>query len=148
MSDFVLDASLTLQWFLEDETDRQYSLEVLASLAEKSALVPVLWFYEIGNGLLVANRRKRIARDQLEGFLSRLKALPIEAAAHDSIEALELPALAQTHGLTNYDAAYLALAIRGNLPLATADRELRSAAGAAGVAIFSAATPGKIAPPE
>lgn len=148
MSDFVLDASLALRWFLEDETDRQYSLAVLASLAENNALVPVLWFYEIGNGLLMAHRRKRIARGQLEGFLSRLKALPIEAAAHDPTEALELPALAQTHGLTNYDAAYLALAMRRNLPLATTDRELRRAAASAGVAIFSAAMPGKIAPPE
>jgi hypothetical protein len=50
----VLDASLALQWFLEDEADRKYSLAVLASLAEKHALVPMLWFYEVGNGLLMA----------------------------------------------------------------------------------------------
>ncbi len=60
MSDFVLDASLALQWFLEDETDRQYSLQVLNSIAESRAFVPQLWFYEIGNGLLMAYRRKRI----------------------------------------------------------------------------------------
>lgn len=53
MSDFVLDASLALQWFLEDEADRRYSLAVVASLSEKRALVPPLWFYEIGNGLLM-----------------------------------------------------------------------------------------------
>lgn len=52
MSSFVLDASLALQWFLEEEVDRKYSLGVLASLSEKRALVPLLWFYEIGNGLL------------------------------------------------------------------------------------------------
>ena len=62
MSNFVLDASLALQWFLEDETDRKYSLNVLAGLAEKRALVPILWFYEVGNGLLMAHRRKRISR--------------------------------------------------------------------------------------
>jgi hypothetical protein len=50
VSDFVLDASLALQWFLEDEADRKYSLGVLASLSEKRALVPILWFYEVGNG--------------------------------------------------------------------------------------------------
>ncbi|HEV3302289.1 MAG TPA: type II toxin-antitoxin system VapC family toxin, partial [Planctomycetaceae bacterium] len=76
MSDFVLDASLALQWFLEDEADRKYSLAVLASLSEKRALVPMLWFYEVGNGLLMAYRRKRIALDQIDGFLVRLKALP------------------------------------------------------------------------
>ena len=59
MSDFVLDASLALQWFLDDETDRKYSLSVLAGLSEKRALVPILWFYEVGNGLLMAHRRKR-----------------------------------------------------------------------------------------
>jgi len=58
VSDFVLDASLALQWFLVDEADRQYSLSVLSSLSEKQAAVPVLWFYEVGNGLLMAYRAK------------------------------------------------------------------------------------------
>lgn len=80
MSDFVLDASITLQWFLEDEADRKYSLEVLSCLSENRALVPVLWFHEVGNGLLMAQRRKRISFDQSEGFLSRLKNLPINTA--------------------------------------------------------------------
>ena len=137
MSDFVLDASLALQWFLEDEADRKYSLGVLASLSEKRALVPVLWFYEVGNGLLMAYRRKRISRDQVEGFLTRLKALPIEAAQQTPSEILELPALAQSHGLTNYDAAYLALAMRLHLPLATSDASLRKAAGSAGAGLVS-----------
>jgi predicted nucleic acid-binding protein len=70
VSDFVLDASLTLQWFLEDEADRKYSLAVLASLSEKRALVPLLWFYEVGNGLLMACRRKRISLDQVVGFMT------------------------------------------------------------------------------
>src|SRR6202023_2810441 len=50
VSDFVLDASLALQWFLEDEENRKYSLAVLASLSEKRALVPLLWFYECQSG--------------------------------------------------------------------------------------------------
>ena len=136
MSDFVLDASLALQWFLEDEAeDRKYSLDVLASLSEKRALVPLLWFYEVGNGLLMAYRRKRIALDQIDGFLSRLKALPIQAAQQTPIEILELPALAQVSGLTNYDAAYLAVAKRYGLPLATTDKDLRNAATLMGVSL-------------
>jgi predicted nucleic acid-binding protein len=138
VSDFVLDASLTLQWFLEDETDRKYSLSVLSSLAEKRALVPVLWFFEVGNGLLMAYRRKRISLDQVEGFLTRLKALPIDAAQPNPSEILALPTLAHQHGLTNYDAAYLAVALIANLPLATTDNNLRRAAKLAGVAIASA----------
>ncbi len=133
MSDFVLDASLALQWFLEDEADRKYSLAVLASLSEKRAVVPLLWFYEVGNGLLMAYRRKRINLDQIDGFLTRLKALPIEAAQQTPSEILELPALAQSHGLTNYDAAYLALAKRFGLLLATTDKDLRAAATSVGV---------------
>ena len=136
MSDLVLDASLTLQWFLEDEADRKYSLSVLSSLSEKQAVVPVLWFYEVGNGLLMAYRRKRIAQDQIAGFLTRLKNLPIEAAPQVPVEILNLPTLAQTHSLTNYDAAYLSLALRLQLPLATTDAALRRAASAAAVQIF------------
>ncbi len=138
MSDLVLDASLALQWFLEDETGRQYGLSVLSSLSSKRAAVPVLWFYEVGNGLLMAHRRKRITLDQIDGFLTRLKALPIDAAQHVPGEILELPALAQKHSLTNYDADYLALALRLNLPLATTDADLRKAAAAAGVAMVAA----------
>lgn len=63
MSDFVLDASLALQWFFEDEQGREYSLSVLTSLSRKRAIVPVLWFYEVGNGLIMAYRRKRITLD-------------------------------------------------------------------------------------
>jgi predicted nucleic acid-binding protein len=138
VSDFVLDASLALQWFLEDEADRKYSLAILASLSEKRALVPLLWFYEVGNGLLMAYRRKRIKLDQIDGFLTRLKALPIETAQQTPSEILELPALAQSHGLTNYDAAYLAVAARFKLPLATTDNDLRRTAASAGVDLVAA----------
>ena len=137
MSDLVLDASLALQWFLEDEADRQYGLSVLANLSTKRTVVPMLWFYEVGNGLLMAYRRKRITFDQIDGFLTRLKALPIDAAPQVPSEILELPALAQKHSLTNYDAAYLALAMRLRVPLATTDADLRRAAVAAGVEIVS-----------
>jgi predicted nucleic acid-binding protein len=135
VSDLVLDASLALQWFLEDEAGRQYSLGVLASLSTKRAVVPMLWFYEVGNGLLMAYRRKRITFNQIDGFLTRLKALPIEAAQQALTEVFELPTIAQKHSLTNYDAAYLALAMKLNLPLATTDADLRRAAAATGVRV-------------
>ena len=138
MSDFVLDASLALQWFFEDETDRKYSLDVLASLSDKRALVPVLWFYEIGNGLLMALRRNRIRFDQIEAFLLRLRNLPIDGAQQTPAQILELPAFARVHSLTNYDAAYLALAQESGIPLATTDRTLRLAAASARVAILVA----------
>jgi predicted nucleic acid-binding protein len=134
--DFVQDASLALQWFLEDEADRKYSLNVLSSLSEKRAIVPMLWFYEVGNGLLMAHRRKRISFDQITGFLSRLKALPIDTAQQSPSEILDLPSLAQEHALTIYDATYLALAMKYNLTLATTDNAIRRAAASTGVRIL------------
>jgi len=131
----VLYASLALQWFLEDEADRKYSLNVLASLSEKRALVPVLWFYEVGNGVLMAYRRKRISFEQMDWFLTRLGALPIDAAHQSPVDVLSVPAFAQIHGLTKYDAAYLALALQLNVPLATNDSALRKAAASAGIKI-------------
>jgi predicted nucleic acid-binding protein len=138
VSDLVLDASLALQWFLEDETDRQYSLAVLGSLSEKRAIVPLLWFYEVGNGLLMAHRRKRISIDQIDGYLTRLKSLPIELAHDDPAKILELPSFAHRWGLTNYDAAYLSLAKKLEVPLATNDTDLRRAAVSSGVVILAA----------
>ena len=85
----------------------------------------------------MAFRRKRITLDQIDGFLTRLKALPIEAAQQAPTELLELPAIAQKHSLTNYDAAYLALALSLQLPLATTDTDLRQAAAAASVEIVT-----------
>jgi len=107
VTEFVLDASVALQWLLEDESDRVYSLQVLKSLATNVAVVPPLWFYEVGNGLLMASRR---------GLIS-------------------LPALANTHRLTVYDAAYLALARRLQVPLATNDAALRRVANALDVKV-------------
>lgn len=57
----------------------------------------------------MAERRKRITMDKIDGFLARLRALPIDMAHQSSPQILELPAYARTHGLTNYDAAYLHL---------------------------------------
>ena len=54
MNEWVIDASLALQWFLEDESERDYSLAILARLEDNEAVVPILWFYEVGNGLTMA----------------------------------------------------------------------------------------------
>jgi predicted nucleic acid-binding protein len=138
VSDLVLDASIALQWFLDDEANRKYSLAILASLSEKRALVPVLWFYEVGNGLLMAYRRQRIPLDQIDGFITRLKSLPIDAAEEPSSSILELPALARSQNLTNYDAAYLSLARKSGLPLATNDADLSKAALSVNVPLVTA----------
>lgn len=136
MSDLVVDASLTLQWFLTDETNRQYSLKVLSTLAENRAVVPALWSYEVGNGLVMAYRRKRVTVEQIKQFVAKLDRLPIVAMPVSNTNLSELPELALAHQLTNYDAAYLDLARRMNIALATSDVALARAASSLGVAIF------------
>lgn len=86
----------------------------------------------------MAQRRKRISVDQVDGFLKRLKSLPIEVAHEPAAKILELPGFARSCGLTNYDAAYLSLARIRDLPLATNDADLRKAAISAGVAVVAA----------
>lgn len=65
MSRWVVDASLTLGWYLQDEQDRTYNLEVLAGWKENEGVVPFIWTYEISNGLVMAHRRKRITSGNL-----------------------------------------------------------------------------------
>jgi predicted nucleic acid-binding protein len=137
LSEIAIDASLTLQWFLEDETDRGYSLSILEQLSADSAIVPVLWFYEIGNGLTMACRRKRITTQQVEEYLAKIRRLPIHAENADPPGILRLPDVARAYELTNYDAAYLELAMRRGVALATTDNALRRAANKAGVALVN-----------
>jgi predicted nucleic acid-binding protein len=102
LSEIAIDAS-TLQWFLEDEADRGYSLAVLQKLSEDSAIVPVLWFYEVGNGLTTACRRKRITYEQATAYVAKVLRLPISADPAEPGVILTLPELARNYELTNYD---------------------------------------------
>jgi predicted nucleic acid-binding protein len=137
LNDVVIDASLALQWFLEDEQDRNLSLFALERLIESSAVVPSLFFYEVGNGLLMAVRRKRITFDQTQAFLERLRELPIRVDGIESLALLNLPKLANAQGLTNYDAAYLDVAMRREIPIATSDSAIQAAAQRLGVALLT-----------
>ncbi len=123
----VLDASLTLAWFLEDETTPAVEA-VFDEVVNSDAVVPPLWRIEVGNALQMAVRRKRIDRDFRDSNLRDLDALPItidsECDVHCWSAALTL---SDTHDLTLYDATYLELAQRRRLPLATLDRALAEA---------------------
>ena len=137
---FVLDASVVLSWCFEDETS-PYADAVLESLAETVALAPAIWPLEIGNVLVVTERRSRLDNAASVRFLSLLRQLPItveqETAGRMFGEILTL-----THGqqLSTYDASYLDLAMRADLPLATQDSALRQAAVRCGAEIYLAST--------
>jgi predicted nucleic acid-binding protein len=130
---FVLDCSVTLAWFFEDEADA-YAEAVEDSLASTTAVVPALWPLQVGNAALVGERRKRATEAKVTHFLTLLESLPIRADDETAARAWqETLQLARAHKLSVYDAAYLELAMRRGLPLATLDECLKAAAAAVGV---------------
>jgi predicted nucleic acid-binding protein len=131
----VVDASVALAWVFGDER-HDAAWRVVARLREAPAWVPAHFHLEVGNGLLSGLRRGRLTADQAQTAVVALGALPIEVDLDTPSRALsESWSLAARHGLTTYDAAYLELAIRRGLPLATLDGRLASAARAEGVAL-------------
>lgn len=130
-----LDASITLAWYFEDERSAARDA-VLDRVIDEGAVVPLLWRYEVANGLQTAVRRERIAAAYRDATLADLRLLPItvERTGDDLVWTVIL-GLADRFRLTVYDASYLELAHRRGLPLATADRDLRNAASALKVAL-------------
>jgi len=136
---FVLDASVALSWGFEDETT-PYTEAVLEALAECEAVVPAVWPLEVGNGILMAERRGRLSHADAVQFLTLLRQLPIRVEPEPPERMLgEILALAMAReqGLSTYDASYLDLAMRLGLPLATQDDQLREAAERCGVRVYA-----------
>lgn len=133
MSAFVIDASIALAWCFEDEASPGTDL-VLEHVRDRGAIVPALWHLELGNVLLQAEKRSRIAMAEIAARLELIAALPIEVDQETTAHAWrETLALARAQGLTTYDAAYLELAVRRGIPLVTKDETLRVAAERLGV---------------
>jgi predicted nucleic acid-binding protein len=137
MAVFVADASATLAWCFEDETN-SWTDGLLDRLQHGDRIVvPAHWPTEILNGLLVASRRKRIKPGQPILFWDEIARLPIETEpALTDVQGKGVLALGEKHGLTVYDAAYLELAHWRQLPLGTLDADLRKAAQAEGVTLL------------
>ena len=129
----VIDSSITLAWFFEDE--RSVAADaVLKQVVESGAVVPTLWRLEVANALQMAIRRKRIDAAFRDATLMDLRALDIAVDAQTDAQAwANTLGMAERFQLTLYDAAYLELAKRLGLPLATLDKELRVAAKKLGI---------------
>jgi predicted nucleic acid-binding protein len=134
--DLVLDVSLSCAWCFADEAS-DGAWAILEQLQTHQAHVPALWLSETANVLVQAERRGRISGAACRTFLGLLEDLPISvdqpstaSVWHDTL------ALARSHRLTSYDAAYLELALRRGLPLASRDKALQAAAGAEGVPLL------------
>ena len=139
MAEFVLDASVAFSWcFPGDPTeDTPYSRRILLKLATDDALVPEIWGFEIANVIFVAfNKRKRISQKQIDEYLQLLQALPIRVESNDLWMNVALESRARRRNLSAYDTAYLDLALRRKLPLATADDDLKLAAEAEGIRVL------------
>jgi predicted nucleic acid-binding protein len=136
MAVFVPDASATLAWCFEDETS-DWTEALLARLKSgDTAVVPQHWPVEVANTFLVAVRRERISKDKAARFFGDLLALPIRIdSANTETTFGQVFACAEKYGLTVYDAAYLELALREGIALATVDSDLRNAARTAGVSL-------------
>lgn len=132
----MLDASVALAWAFEDEAEGYADMVLEALSGGDGAVVPDLWGYEVVNALVVGERRKRILPAESARFLTLLRGLPIEFEAFSFDGMTELAPLVREHGLSAYDVAYLAVAARRGIPLATQDRSLGEAARRSGVVVF------------
>jgi predicted nucleic acid-binding protein len=130
---FVLDASVTVVWSLEDEDDTIADL-AWAQLEAGSAVAPAIWWFEVRNVLLVNERRGRISERDAATFLRALSKMNVEID-HAPAETSVL-SLARSHRLTVYNSAYLELASRRDIPLATLDKQLAAAAKSEGVRLI------------
>ncbi len=133
---FVLDSSVVLAWLLPDEKNAAAD-RIADRFESEPAVVPAIWRLEVGNALLMARRRERLTDKEVERLLAALVDLPIEQEpGHDDARLSRVIALARSLGLTSYDAAYLEIAQRRDIPVATFDARLREACLSAKVALL------------
>jgi predicted nucleic acid-binding protein len=135
VSRFVLDNTVTMAWCFNEEATEftELLLNRLANLTD-SAIVPVLWLYEVANVIGLAVRKGRITEDKASSFLESLGDLPIEIEEPPRPRIfVSVRALVGQYKLTAYDASYLELAIRHQLPIASSDSALERAAREAGI---------------
>ena len=133
----VLDASMTIAWLFEDEQS-PVALDVLRRVVTEGAIVPSLWRLEIANVLRNAVRRQRCDEAYVDQSIERLAQLPITIDSEtDHLAWGATQTLSREEGLTPYDAAYLELALRRQVPLATGDSELVAAARRRGVPVIA-----------
>lgn len=126
-----------MSWCFEDETINKDSKSLLQLLKKTTAIVPAIWNLEVTNVLVSAERRSRITQEQTAQFIDLVSTLPIESdVGLNTVLNKEVLKLSRKYNLSAYDAAYLELALRYKIPLATFDRNLRSCATAAGVKLL------------
>ena len=136
MKHFVVDCSVVMAWCFEDESD-EYADSVLDRLTVSEAVVPSIFALEVANVLLVGERKNRLTEADSSRFIEMLRELPIIVDQETSDRAMtEILAVGREQSLSSYDAAYLELAMREGVALATQDKILRKAARSCGVKLL------------
>ncbi len=136
---FVLDNSVVMRWYFGDgsATDLEYASRVLDSMASAEVLVPGVWGLEVANVLARAEAKGLTTEARTETFIGMLHRMNINTDGATPTQALtSILQLARRYNLSSYDASYLELAMREDLPLATLDADLRRAAELVGVEHF------------
>jgi predicted nucleic acid-binding protein len=134
---FVPDVSVVVPWCFEDEASPFTDSLLQGAIAGARLVVPVLWHHELANALLFGIRKARITEQRISSFLIQLSKFSLTLDPESWDQAIHMTRfLALQHGLTVYDAAYLELALRRRLPLATLDTQLAKAAQAAGATLL------------
>ncbi len=134
--EFVADNNIIMSWCFDDRTT-DYTDAILNSLQNASAFVPAIWPLEVGNVLVISERKKIISKTDTIRFLAEIENLPIKIEQETPERMLkDILSLAREYTLTTYDASYLDLAIRKNLPIATLDTGLLAAALRCEVSIY------------
>jgi predicted nucleic acid-binding protein len=135
----VIDASMAVAWHVSrnDPSEAGIAQQAIHTVMTQGALIPGLWFVEVANALLTAERRQVSDRQATTQFLADLDALPItpDSRAPGTLRT-DILTLARRHDLTAYDASYIELALRAHVPLATFDRKLANACRQAGGHVF------------
>ena len=130
---FVIDNSVVCGWFIQNQAS-PYSTAIAQRLQDNRAVAPGVWELELANVLRTACLRQRMNAEQAHGVLAQIATLPIDVARQGATPAALL-SIALRFGLNSYDAAYLELALRLQMPLATTDAALREAALSSGVGL-------------
>ncbi len=135
----ILDASMALAWLLErkDQGEAALAGEALDMVRAAGAMVPALWFSEVANALLLAERQRVISAQDSSSYLAELSLWEIvQDSVPPALSQAQAIQLGRIYKLTAYDATYLELAMRRSATLATFDHKLAAAARAAGVRVF------------
>ena len=136
MNRFVLDCSVAMGWCFRDETS-EYSADILRLLKASGAVVPSVWYLELVNALIVGERRGCLLPLETAEFIARVRKLPIDIDAIAlNCKCDDILSLARVHSLSSYDEAYLELAIRTAMPIATLDGRLATAAASVGIKLL------------